>query len=39
LPAFLDSERMLQASLFAGSDAAEGLRAVIEKRRPDFRPA
>jgi len=39
LPAFLDCERMLQASLFAGSDAAEGLRAVIEKRRPDFRPA
>jgi enoyl-CoA hydratase/carnithine racemase len=29
-------ERELQAGLFASSDAQEGLRAYIEKRKPKF---
>lgn len=38
LDGFLDRERQAQSDLFAGPAAAEGVRAVIEKRPADFRP-
>ena len=36
LEAGLALERELQARLFASNDAAEGLAAYLEKRKPDF---